>query len=112
VRLSNAKGYFLWYGNSANTVSIWRMDSSSSWTQLKSSATLTVAATDVWQLQAVGSALTGYQNGKQVVTTTDTHYTTGAPGIWMYYAANQITNWSGGDVAATPTYSVAGPCRD
>ena len=49
-----------------------------------------------------------YQNGKQVVTATDTHYTTGAPGIWMYYAANQITNWSGGDVATAPTYSVGG----
>ena len=108
VRLSGSKGYFLWYGNSASTVSIWRMDSSSSWTQLKASAKLTVAATDVWQLQAVGSTLTGFQNGKQVVTTTDTNYTTGAPGIWMYYAANQITNWSGGDVATTPTYSVGG----
>src|SRR5207237_1422033 len=79
-----------------------------SWTQLKASAKLAIAATDAWQLQAVGSTLTGYQNGKQVVTTTDTHYTTGAPGIWMYYAANQITNWSGGDIAATPTYSVGG----
>ena len=108
VRLSNSKGYILWYGNSANTVSIWRMDSSSSWTQLKASTKLTIAATDIWQLQAVGSTLTAYQNGKQVVTTTDTHYTTGAPGIWMYYAGNQITNWSGGDVATTPTYSVGG----
>ena len=35
VRLSGAKGYFLWYGNSPNPVSLWRMDSSSSWTQLK-----------------------------------------------------------------------------
>ena len=108
VRLSNSTGYFLWYGKSASTVSIWRMDSSSSWTELKASANLTVAATDVWQLQAVGSTLTGYQNGKQVVTTTDTHYTTGAPGIWMYYATNQITNWSGGDVATTSAYSVGG----
>ena len=108
VRLSSSKGYMLWYGNTANTVSIWRMDSSSSWVQLKASAKLTITATDAWQLQAVGSTLTGYQNGKQVVTTTDTRYTTGAPGIWMFYAANQITNWSGGDVAATPTYSVGG----
>ncbi len=28
VRLSGSKGYFLWYGNSSNTVSLWRMDSS------------------------------------------------------------------------------------
>jgi len=108
VRLSNSTGYFLWYGKSADTVSIWRMDSSSSWTELKASAKLTVAPTDVWQFQAVGSTLTGYQNGKQLVTTTDTHYTTGAPGIQMYYATNQITNWFGGDVATTPAYSVGG----
>jgi hypothetical protein len=108
VRLSNSKGYILWYGNSASTVSIWRMDSSTSWTQLATSAQLTIAAADVWRFQAVGSTLTGYQNGKQVITTTDTHYTTGSPGIWMYFATNQITNWSGGDVATTPTYSVGG----
>jgi len=108
VRLSNSTGYFLWYGNSADTVSIWRMDSPTRWTELKGSARLTIAPTDVWQLQAVGSTLTGYQNGEQVVTTTDTHYTTGAPGIWMYNAANQITNWFGGDVAAMSAYSVGG----
>ena len=108
VRLSNSTGYFLWYGNSADTVSIWRMDSPTRWTELKASARLTIAPTDVWQLQAVGSTLTGYQNGEQVVTTTDTHYNTGAPGIWLYNAANQITNWFGGDVAAMSAYSVGG----
>ena len=108
VRLSNSKGYILWYGNQTNVVSIWRMDSSTSWTQLKASAQLTIAATDVWRFQAVGSTLTGYQNGKQVITVTDTRYTTGAPGIWMYFATNQITNWSGGDVTTIPTYSVGG----
>ena len=38
VRLSSSKGYFLWYGNSAKTVSIWRMDSATSWTELKQSS--------------------------------------------------------------------------
>src|SRR5215831_9177895 len=40
VRLSSTKGYFLWYGNSPGTVSLWRMDGagSSSWTQLAQSA--------------------------------------------------------------------------
>src|ERR1700761_6342672 len=60
VRLSGTKGYFLWYGNSANTVSLWRMDSASSWTQLASSATLAVTpATDVWKIQVVGSTISG-----------------------------------------------------
>ena len=43
VRLSGTKGYFLWYRNSANTVSLWRMDSSSSWFQLKQSGPRRVA---------------------------------------------------------------------
>ena len=112
VRLSGTKGYFLWYGNSGNTVSLWRMDSASSWTQLKASGSLTITpATDVWKIQVVGSTITGYQNGTQVVQATDTKITAGSPGVWLYYAANQINNWSGGDVATTPpptTYSVGG----
>jgi hypothetical protein len=110
VRLSSSKGYFLWYGNSNNTVSLWRMDSASSWTQLKASGTLKItAATDVWKIQVVGSTITGYQNGTQVVQATDTKITSGRPGVWLYYAANQIDNWSGGDVGTAPTtYSVGG----
>ena len=108
VRLSNSKGYFLWYGNSANTISIWRMDSATSWTLLKNSGALTISATDVWKIQAVGSTISAYQNGNLVAQVTDTHYTAGSPGVWMYYAANQITNWSGGDVGGAPTYSVGG----
>ena len=58
VRLSGTKGYFLWYGMSPGTVSLWRMDgsSSSSWTQLARSAHRTVSpSSDVWMIQAVGS---------------------------------------------------------
>ena len=109
VRLSSSKGYFLWYGNSPNTVSLWRMDSATSWTQLKQSGTLTVTpSTDVWKIQAVGSTISGYQNGNLVVQATDTNITSGSPGVWLYYASNQIGNWSGGDVTAPPTYSVGG----
>ena len=74
VRLSSSKGYFLWYGNSPNTVSLWRMDSATSWTQLKQSAALTVTpSSDVWKIQAVGSTISGYQNGNLVVQATDTN---------------------------------------
>ena len=108
VRLSGTKGYFLWYGNSPGTVSLWRMDgsSSSSWTELAQSAPLTVSpSSDVWMIQAVGSTISGYQNGNLVVQATDTHITSGSPGVWMYYSSNQIDNWSGGDVTA---YQVGG----
>jgi hypothetical protein len=109
VRLSSTKGYFLWYGNSPSTVSLWRMDSSSSWTQLKQSGTLSVSpSADVWKIQAVGSTISGYQNGNLVVQATDTKITSGSPGVWLYYSSNQIDNWSGGDVVAPTTYSVGG----
>ena len=103
VRLSGSKGYFLWYGNSSNTVSLWRMDSSSSWTLLKQSASLTVSpSSDVWKIQAAGSTISGYQNGKLVVQATDTNIKSGSPGVWLYYSSNQIDNWSGGDVTTYP----------
>src|SRR5260370_17585831 len=82
------------------------MDSSSSWTQLKQSGTLTVSpSSDVWKIQAVGSTISGYQNGKLVVQATDTKITSGSPGVWLYYSSNQIGNWSGGDVT---TYRIGG----
>ena len=109
VRLSSSKGYFLWYGNSSNTVSLWRMDSSSSWTLLKQSASLTVSpSSDVWKIQAVGSTISGYQNGNLVVQATDTNITSGSPGVWLYYSSNQIDNWSGGDVTTLTTYPIGG----
>jgi len=109
VRLSSSRGYFLWYGNSSSTVSLWRMDSSTSWTQLGQSAALTVTpSTDVWKITAVGSTISGYQNGNLVVQAADASIASGSPGVWLYYASNQIANWSGGDVAPPPTYTIGG----
>ena len=109
VRLSSSAGYFLWYGNSPNTVSLWRMDSATSWTLLKQSSALTVTpASDVWKIQAVGSTISGYQNGNLVVQATDTKITSGSPGMWLFYSSNQISNWSGGDVSSAGTYTVGG----
>lgn len=61
-----------------------------------------------WKIQAVGSTISGYQNGNLVVQATDTTITSGSPGIWLYYAANQISNWSGGDVTTAAAYTVGG----
>ena len=85
------------------------MDSSSSWTLLKQSASLTVSpSSDVWKIQAVGSTISGYQNGNLVVQATDTNITSGSPGVWLYYSSNQIDNWSGGDVTTSTTYPIGG----
>lgn len=106
VRFANSRGYFLWYGNSSDTVSIWRMDNPGSWTQIAASGSLTITNTDVWRIEAVGNTITGYQNGNQVVQVTDATYANGSPGVWLFHTANQIDDWSGGDV--TTQYSVGG----
>jgi hypothetical protein len=98
VRLAASSGYILWRGNSATNVSIWRMDSSTSWSMLTSSGSLTIANTDVWRLEALGATLRGYQNGNLVIEATDATYTGGSPGIWLYYSSNQLDDWAGGDI--------------
>jgi hypothetical protein len=100
VRLSGATGYVLWYGNEPGTVSIWRMDSSWSWTQLAQSATLAVSPSDVWRIEADGPVISAYQDGTLVAQATDGAHGSGSPGIWLYYSYNVIANWSGGDLAA------------
>lgn len=106
VRMANSRGYFLWFNNSSTTVSIFRMDSATSWTNIATSNTLTVSNTDVWKIEASGSAILGFQNGNQVVQKTDGTYPTGSPGVWMFYSANQIDNWSAGDLPKN--YSLGG----
>src|SRR6476646_1205057 len=98
VRLADSRGYFLWWGNEGSNVTLWRMDGSSSWSFLASSGTLTVAPTDVWRLEAVGNSLKGYQNGILVVEATDSTYTGGSPGIWLYFNGRALDDWSGGGV--------------
>src|SRR5882724_4217106 len=98
VRLADSRGYFLWWGNDGSNGTLWRMDSSSSWSFLASSGSLTVAPTDVWRLEAVGNSLKGYQNGNLVVEATDSTYAGGSPGIWLYFNGRPLDDWSGGDV--------------
>lgn len=104
VRLANSRGYILWKGNGANEVSLWRMDNSSSWTQIAASGSLTISSNDVWKIEAVGSNIVGYQNGTVVVSTTDNTYTGGSPGVWLYYGVNQLDDWSGGDTSFSAYY--------
>jgi hypothetical protein len=42
--------------------------------------------------------LTCYRNGAQALTTTDTTYTSGAPGILLYNNVATVDNWSGGNL--------------
>lgn len=107
VRLADSRGYILWWGNNADKVTIWRMDSALSWTQIAASNSLTISNTDLWKLTAVGSTLKGYQNGNLVVQTTDATYSNGNPGVWLYYNSNQLDDWSAGDIGL-PIYTLGG----
>ena len=65
-----------------------------------------LAAGTQLELTAVGSAITLYENGTQVLSATDSSITGGAPGI-MAYGNAEAGSWSGGD-AASSSYSVGG----
>lgn len=107
VRLSaSGHGYFLWYGNADNTVTIFRMDAPGTLVTLKQSGALTISTSDTWRLEADGGYLSAYQNGNLVLQAIDDHYTSGSPGVWLYNSTNDLDNWSGGD--ATPLHSLGG----
>jgi len=66
--------------------------------------TLTSAASsgatgDILRLEvAPGGALTCYKNGVSTLTTTDTTYTSGAPGLFLFGTVATSKNWSGGNL--------------
>jgi len=81
---------------------------SGSWMQLGStyySGALPVSTT--LELSVAGTTLTFMQDGVPRITATDGSLTGGAPGI-MAYGTGQVDNWSGGTLAAGPSYTVGG----
>jgi hypothetical protein len=63
------------------------------------SASSTGAAGDILRLEAApGGALTCYKNGVSALTTTDTTYTSGAPGLFLFGTVATSKNWSGGNL--------------
>ena len=80
--------------NSSNPyITIVRWDGPlNSWTQLNSVTGITVKNGDVLKATAVGSAVTVYLNGTQVLQATDSTYSTGSPGIGFYDDGD--TNWT------------------
>jgi hypothetical protein len=64
------------------------------------STTITGASGDVLRLEVIepSGALTCYRNGVSVLTSTDTTYTSGAPGLDMYNTVASSKNWTGGNL--------------
>jgi hypothetical protein len=68
-------------------------------TNLVSAGSLGLSNGDVLRLEVHGTALTGFKNGTQVLTITDSAITSGSPGMWSENAATTtFDNWRGGDL--------------
>jgi hypothetical protein len=67
-------------------------------TMLTSAAT-TGAPGDILRLEAApGGALTCYKNGVSTLTATDTSYSSGSPGLFLFGTVATSKNWSGGNL--------------
>jgi hypothetical protein len=63
------------------------------------SAATTGAAGDILRLEAApGGVLTCFKNGVSTLTATDTTYTSGQPGLFLYGTVSTSKNWSGGNL--------------
>jgi len=66
---------------------------------LLASAATTGAIGDILRLEAApGGVLTCYKNGVSTLTATDTTYTSGQPGLFLYGTTATSKNWSGGNL--------------
>jgi hypothetical protein len=82
-----------------NTTTIYIQKMTSGSGSVLTSASTTGAIGDVLRLEAAaGGALTCYKNGVSTLTTTDSSYTTGSPGIDIYGSVATEKNWSGGNL--------------
>jgi len=63
------------------------------------SAASTGATGNILRLEAApGGALTCYKNGVSTLTTTDTTYSSGSPGLFLFGTVATSRNWSGGNL--------------
>jgi Putative esterase len=104
--LNEYLGFYFWNNGSPDLMLFKR--TSGTWIQLGStyySGALPVGT--ALELSVAGTTLTFMQDGVPRITATDGSLTGGAPGI-MAYGTGQADNWSGGNLAAGPSYSVGG----
>jgi hypothetical protein len=111
VRAQNSgkNGYAgLYFWNNGSPVMMIFKRTNGNWTQLGSTYNSgALAAGTQLQLKAAGATISLLQNGVQRISVTDSTYAGGSPGV-MAYGTGRTDNWAGGDVAATPTFSVGG----
>jgi hypothetical protein len=82
-----------------NTTNLYIQKISGTTNTALTSAATTGAPGDVLRLEAApGGALTCYKNGVSTLTATDTTYTSGQPGLFLFGTVSTSKNWSGGNL--------------
>jgi hypothetical protein len=95
-------GMYNWNSGSPQLILFKR--SGGGWAQISAAVSISpLAAGTQLQLTAVGSAISLFENGIEVVSATDSSITGGAPGI-MAYGNGQAGSWSGGNAAPPPRF--------
>ena len=95
-------GMYNWNSGSPQLILFKR--SGGGWAQISAAVSISpLAAGTQLQLTAVGSAISLFENGIEVVSATDSSITGGAPGI-MAYGNGQVDSWSGGNAAPPPRF--------
>jgi hypothetical protein len=87
------------YNCMENTANIFIQKISGTTNTTLTSAATTGAAGDILRLEAApGGVLTCFKNGVSTLTATDTTYTSGQPGLFLYGTVSTSKNWSGGNL--------------
>jgi hypothetical protein len=97
-------GYYA-YGEPTQ-ISIFRMNGDGTLTQLGSSFSHTLAINDVIKIRRSGSSVIATLNGTDIITVTDSTYTTGDPGIRIRGTTGRLDNFNASD-----TNNVGVVCR-
>ncbi|HEY4815982.1 MAG TPA: hypothetical protein VIH67_01030, partial [Candidatus Acidoferrum sp.] len=99
VLLSGSAGSTQGYSCVENTTNIFIQRISGTSNTALTSAASTGTAGDMLRLEAApGGALTCYKNGVSTLTATDTTYTSGQPGLFLFGTVATSKNWSGGNL--------------
>ena len=99
VLLSGSGASTQGYNCLETTTTIYLMKISGTTNTTLTSAATTGAAGDILRLEIGPSgALTCYKNGVSTLTATDTTYTSGQPGLFLFGTVATAKNWSGGNL--------------
>ncbi len=99
VLLSGSGGSTQGYNCIEDTTTIFLQKITGTANTTLSSAATTGAAGDVLRLEAApGGALTCFKNGASALTASDTSYTSGQPGLFLFGTVATAKNWSGGNL--------------